>query len=113
MPDALSPRCKPGSPRGHRRWSRAFGDHAAGRPGWYRAPRRCRRRPPDVDEEIRLPDPQLAYIDPGSGSLIIQVLVAMLVAIPIFFRRQIARLANIARGRRPDPDASDTKHDRT
>ena len=34
----------------------------------------------------------IAYIDPGSGSLIIQVVIATLVAIPIFFRAQIARI---------------------
>ena len=34
----------------------------------------------------------LAYIDPGSGSLIIQALIASVVAIPFFFRQQIARL---------------------
>jgi hypothetical protein len=45
----------------------------------------------------------LAYIDPGSGSLIIQVVVAALVAIPIFFRHQIARLARVVRGRRAAP----------
>jgi hypothetical protein len=36
----------------------------------------------------------LAYIDPGSGSLIIQVMIATLVAIPIFFRTQISRIVN-------------------
>ena len=40
----------------------------------------------------------LAYIDPGSGSLIIQVVIATLVAIPIFFRTQIARIVNRVRG---------------
>jgi hypothetical protein len=33
----------------------------------------------------------LAYIDPGSGSLIIQALIASIVAIPILLRSQIAR----------------------
>ena len=41
----------------------------------------------------------LAYIDPGSGSLIIQVVIATLVAIPIFFRTQIGRIVNRVRGR--------------
>jgi hypothetical protein len=40
----------------------------------------------------------MAYIDPGSGSLIIQVLIATLVAIPIFFRTQIGRVVNRFRG---------------
>jgi hypothetical protein len=35
---------------------------------------------------------ELAYIDPGSGSLIIQGAIATIVAGAIFFRGQIARL---------------------
>jgi hypothetical protein len=43
-------------------------------------------------------DLMLAYIDPGSGSLIIQVAIATLVAIPIFFRTQITRIVHTVRG---------------
>jgi hypothetical protein len=32
----------------------------------------------------------LAYIDPGSGSLIIQALIAAVLSVPFFFRRAIA-----------------------
>ena len=39
----------------------------------------------------------LAYIDPGSGSLIIQAAIATIVAIPFFFREQIGRLARVVR----------------
>jgi hypothetical protein len=35
---------------------------------------------------------ELAYIDPGSGSLIIQGAIASIVAAAVFFRGQIARL---------------------
>jgi hypothetical protein len=42
----------------------------------------------------------LAYIDPGSGSLLIQGLIAALVAIPVFFRHQIARFVQTVRGKR-------------
>lgn len=35
---------------------------------------------------------ELAYIDPGSGSLIIQGAIATIVAGAVFFRSQIARL---------------------
>jgi hypothetical protein len=38
-----------------------------------------------------------AYLDPGSGSIIIQALIAGLVAIPVVFRRQVARGARAAR----------------
>ena len=41
----------------------------------------------------------VAYIDPGSGSLIIQVVIATSMAIPIFFRTQITRILNRVRGR--------------
>ena len=33
--------------------------------------------------------PLLAYIDPGSGSMLIQVIVAGVLAVPFFFRRAI------------------------
>ncbi len=39
-----------------------------------------------------------AYIDPGTGSLIIQALIAGMVAVPIFFRQQIARAVRAVRG---------------
>jgi hypothetical protein len=39
----------------------------------------------------------LAYIDPGSGSLIIQAVIAGVVAIPFFFRQQIGRFVRAVR----------------
>ena len=45
----------------------------------------------------------LAYIDAGSGSLIIQAVIATIVAIPFFFRHQIGRITRRFRG----PDASE------
>jgi len=39
-----------------------------------------------------------AYIDPGSGSLIIQALIAGLVAVPVIFRQQIRRVVLTLRG---------------
>lgn len=47
--------------------------------------------------------PFLAYIDPGSGSLIIQAAIAAVIAIPLFFRSQIARAIRALR--RSDDDA--------
>jgi hypothetical protein len=41
---------------------------------------------------------ELAYIDPGSGSLIIQGAIASIVAAAVFFRGQIARLLPGRRG---------------
>lgn len=40
-----------------------------------------------------------AYIDPGSGSLIVQALIAGLVVVPVFFRHQIRRIVRTLRGR--------------
>ena len=39
-----------------------------------------------------------AYIDPGSGSLVIQALIAGLVAAPVIFRKQLARVVRSIRG---------------
>jgi hypothetical protein len=39
----------------------------------------------------------LAYIDPGSGSLIIQAVIATIVAVPFFFRQQIGRFVRAVR----------------
>lgn len=39
-----------------------------------------------------------AYIDPGSGSLVIQALIAGLVAIPVIFRQRIASFVRMVRG---------------
>jgi hypothetical protein len=48
----------------------------------------------------------LAYIDPGSGSLIIQVVIASIVAIPIFFRAQLARAVALFRHPAKETDAA-------
>jgi len=45
--------------------------------------------------------PELAYIDPGSGSLIIQAVIATAIAVPLFFRHHIGRFLNVVR-RRPE-----------
>jgi hypothetical protein len=41
----------------------------------------------------------LAYIDPGAGSMVIQMLIAAAIAIPFFLRTQIARAVDRIRGR--------------
>jgi hypothetical protein len=43
----------------------------------------------------------LAYIDPGSGSLAIQAVIAALVAAPFVLRHQISRVVNRLRGGQP------------
>jgi hypothetical protein len=58
-----------------------------------------------------VPD-HLAYIDPGSGSLIIQVAIATIVAIPIFFRTQLTRVVNRVRGRTEVQAPVDDRADR-
>jgi hypothetical protein len=58
-----------------------------------------------------MPDMILAYIDPGSGSLIIQVLIASLIAIPVFFRNQIARVTGLTRRRAEKQTPADDQPD--
>jgi hypothetical protein len=55
----------------------------------------------------------VAYIDPGSGSMILQVLLAGLLAVPFFFRRTIGDFVRRLRGRRDGDDtAADTERSR-
>lgn len=54
--------------------------------------------------------PELAYIDPGTGSLIIQAVIAMAIAVPLFFRQQIGRILRVVR-RRSAPEESYTSVD--
>ena len=54
----------------------------------------------------------LAYIDPGSGSLIIQALIATVVAVPFFLRHHIGRLVRTVRGAKA-VDASSNSTDRS
>jgi len=44
--------------------------------------------------------PFLAYIDPGSGSMLLQVLLAGVLAVPFFFRRVISDGLHRIRGNR-------------
>lgn len=52
--------------------------------------------------------PVLAYIDPGSGSLIIQVVIASIIAIPVILR---ARIAQVARAFRRDKGSAEGTDD--
>ena len=49
----------------------------------------------------------LAYIDPGSGSLIFQAVVAAVLAVPFFFRAQIAKVGRALRRSSNDAPAAD------
>ena len=55
---------------------------------------------------------ELAYIDPGSGSLIIQAVIATVIAVPFFFRQQIGRFMRTIR-RQEEPTADAKATDRT
>jgi hypothetical protein len=48
----------------------------------------------------------LAYIDPGSGSLIIQAIIATALAVPFFLREQIGRFVRSLRRGKPHDRAS-------
>jgi hypothetical protein len=56
--------------------------------------------------------PELAYIDPGSGSLIVQAAIAAIVAVPVFFRHQIGRALAAVRGRDANEPRSPGANDR-
>jgi hypothetical protein len=47
--------------------------------------------------------PLLAYIDPGSGSMLLQVILAGALAVPFFFRRTIGDAWHRIRGNGPTP----------
>jgi hypothetical protein len=57
--------------------------------------------------------PFLAYIDPGSGSMLLQVLLAGLLAVPFFFRRVIGDTWHRVRGTRNEPKSTDGGEDAT
>jgi hypothetical protein len=48
------------------------------------------------------------YIDPGAGSMVIQAMLAGLLAIPFFFRTQLGRVIHRVRGRGRRMDAPTT-----
>jgi superfamily II DNA or RNA helicase len=57
----------------------------------------------------------IAYIDVASGSLIIQAVVATVIAVPFFFRQQLGRVVRAVRGQgRSDAEpAADVAADRS
>jgi hypothetical protein len=55
--------------------------------------------------------PFLAYIDPGSGSMLIQVLLAGALAVPFFFRRVIGDAWQRVRGNRDADERSEGGED--
>lgn len=54
----------------------------------------------------------LAYIDPGSGTMLIQLLLAGALAVPFFFRRVIADGWRRVRGERAEPPTGAASSDR-
>ena len=55
----------------------------------------------------------LAYIDPGSGSLLLQAILAGLLSIPFFFRRTIGYVIHRIRGGSDEPPAVEQPGDQT
>ena len=53
----------------------------------------------------------LAYIDPGSGSLLLQAILAGLLSIPFFFRRHIGGFIHRLRGGSDETVAVEEKPD--
>lgn len=55
---------------------------------------------------------QLAYIDVGTGSMILQVIIGGIVAVPFLLRNQVARVGRSVRdrmGRGPTKSADDVR----
>lgn len=48
-----------------------------------------------------LPFVPLAYIDPGTGSMLVQVIIGTLLALPFFLRSQIGRVFRAVFDRKP------------
>jgi hypothetical protein len=47
----------------------------------------------------------LLYIDPGAGSMVIQAVLAAVLAVPFFFRTHVGRVVQRLRGHRgPEPE---------
>jgi hypothetical protein len=51
----------------------------------------------------------LAYIDPGSGSLLLQAILAAVLAVPFFFRRTIGGALSRLRGGSRDHSVDDSE----
>lgn len=51
----------------------------------------------------------LGYIDPGAGSMLIQAIIAGALAIPFFFRTNIARLLDRFRSKRSNESKDDAR----
>lgn len=60
---------------------------------------------------VMIATPAHAYVDPGTGSLIIQAAVAMLLGGGLAFRRQLRRLRDRLRGKSSDPVPSPERDD--
>jgi hypothetical protein len=52
----------------------------------------------------------LIYIDPGAGSMVIQAMLAAVLAIPFFFRTQIARVVGRFRRLGSNPSEDDSRN---
>ncbi|MGI8998450.1 MAG: hypothetical protein ACR2GO_01920 [Candidatus Limnocylindria bacterium] len=57
--------------------------------------------------------PFLAYIDPGSGSMLLQVVLAGVLAVPFFFRRVISDGWHRIRGNRDETTRAEGGEDAT
>ena len=56
--------------------------------------------------------PAHAYVDPGSGTLLVQLLVAAVVGATFYFRRALFNIKSFFLGNRKDPDQQpDTERD--
>lgn len=57
--------------------------------------------------------PFVAYIDPGSGSMLLQVILAGILAVPFFFRRVITDAWHRLRGGETSSASADERREET
>jgi len=63
-----------------------------------------RVRDTHVESEVAVDSILLAYIDPGAGTILLQMLIGSLVGIVVFFRQTLTRIFGL--GRRDDSTCS-------
>lgn len=53
----------------------------------------------------------LAYLDPGSGSILIQLLISVLIGVGVFFRAKFGKLGNIFKKKTDAPTEEELEDD--
>ena len=54
----------------------------------------------------------VAYLDPGSGSILIQLIISVLIGVGFFFRSKLGKLKNLFSKTSDEPDEEDHEDDK-